>query len=450
MTASPLAGTAAVALGDRYTDALLTDPGAHADLAALAARADADPTLQTTSGSRLLLRPMFLRRDERDELERDLAALQGLLLSLPSRLYDGRVHAMCADLGFGPAQTHAVERTWLDADVLLSRADLLRGPDGFQAVEVNLHSSLGGIDSGPWHRAYLESPRFAAFAATSDVSFVDPMDGVAGALLAAARKRGLGSFPTVAVVDWPTSYRRLQPRLDRLALLLGRRGLDAFSCHAGELRLRNGGLYARDRRIDVVHRIFVLEDIPSSPALLKPLLAAHGAGRVALAMSFLAELIGNKGTLAMLHDPRHATAFTAEERSLVSRIVPLTRWAGEWPNGLGTELSQSDLVLKPASGYAARGVLAGWSASRQQWERQVDRVRRAPWVLQQRVRTVPERVPVLAGDRVAAVPMDVNWGVFLAGDRFDGAMVRAVPTRDARLITTTTDASIGGCYVARS
>jgi hypothetical protein len=434
-------------LAARYRTHLDVHDRAGADLQELARRSRTDPALQSVLAAPLLLRPMFLSAAEREQLEGDLGALQQLLLSLPERLYDGDVAQMCADLGFSPVQTMAIEETWRDTDVLLARADLIRGADGFRVIEYNLHSSLGGIDSGPWHQQFRELDSFASFATEHELTFVDPMDGVAGMLRSAARDRGLGGFPSLAIVDWPTSYAQLVPRLDRLARLFARRGFDAFHCHAGELQLRGERLFAHGRPVDVLYRVFLVEDVVQDPALLMPVLAAHDAGSVVLAMSFVAELAGNKGCLALLADPRHAAAFTDTERDLVRRLVPPTRWVRDT---LRADLiaRRGRLVLKPAGGYSAHGVTVGASAEPPDWIRAVDdAVAAGGYVVQDRVDAVPELVPTAEGEQAA---MDTNWGVFLAGNRYNGAMIRAVPASDHQVITTSTGAAIGACFVQRA
>ena len=434
-------------LAARYRQHLHTHHSAAADLQTLAARSRTDPALQSVLSAPLLLRPMFLSAAEREDLERDLAGLQQLLLSLPDRLYGGDVARMCTDLGFSPVQTMAIEETWHDTEVLLARADLIRGPSGFRAIEYNLHSSLGGMDSGPWHQQFREVDSFASFALEQELTFVDPMDGVAGVLHGAARAHGLGGFPSLAIVDWPTSYAQLTPRLERLSRLFQRRGFDAFHCHAGELQLRGSRLFARGRRIDVLYRVFLVEDVVQDPALLMPVLSAHESGTVVLAMSFVAELAGNKGCLALLADPRHAAAFTPAERELVQRVVPWTRWVRDVPRA---ELiaRRLELVIKPAGGYSAHGVTLGASAGDAGWARAVDAAAAVGgYVVQDRVRPQPEEVPTADGGRAL---MDTNWGVFLAADRYNGAMIRAVPAAEERVITTSTGASIGACFVQRA
>lgn len=443
-------------LADRLNSVLLADPGrGREQLGALAERARTDPQLQAGAAEGLLLRPALLGDTEHSQLEQDLAKVTALLLSLPERLYGGDVGAMCDTLGFPLVHRAAVEETWHDASVVLSRTDLMRADDGFKAVEVNLHSSLGGLDSGPWHRAYLDVPMIADFVAAHRLAYVDPLDGVAGALRAASRQRGLGPFPSVAIVDWPTTYPKIEARLSRLARLFAARGFDAFACHAGELTTRGERLYARGRRVDILYRIFVIENLSQNPALLGPILTAHRAGNLVLAMSFLAELVGNKGALALLSDPANAAAFDAEELAAVARLVPWTRfvregkidWNGEqFDLAELTERAQDELVLKPVGGYAARDVVPGWTVDRKTWQNCIARATGRPWILQRRIRPVPELAPVLGLDRIELREFDTNWGAFLVGDRYNGMMLRAVPTRKAGVISTSSGALIGGCF----
>jgi hypothetical protein len=449
VSATPVSATPVSAtLGDRLTDELLAHPAGTEQLRALADRARTDPHLQAGAADGILLRPIVLTGAEQQDLAADLAALHRILLSLPERLYGGDVEAMCDALGFPPVHTAAVEATWRDDAVVLSRVDLMRDPGGFRAVEVNLHSSLGGIDSGPWHRAMLDVPAIADFAARHALSFLDPLDGVTGALRAAARSRGLGAFPTVAIVDWPSTFPLVQARLGRLARLLTARGLNAFACHAGELSHRSGRLYARGCRVDVLYRIFVIDNVSQNPALLGPVLTAHRAGNLVLAMGFSAELIGNKGTLAMAGDPEHAASFTAAERAVLDRMLPWTRFVRE-PLLETAMREQHDLILKPVGGYGARGVLPGWATDAQTWSDALAGAVGRPWVLQRRVRPVTERTPALSAAGLGTAEMDVNWGAFLVGDRYSGMMIRAVPSVGGGLISTSTGASIGACFTQR-
>jgi hypothetical protein len=447
-------------LADRFTAALLRDPDRGREaLGLLRERWGRDAHLQNALHSTLLTRPTFLTAEERDGLQRDLSALVDLLLDLPERMFDGDVVEMCRSAGLDADQRAAVEATWRDREVVLSRADLLRDEQGFKAIEINVHSSLGGIDSGPWHRAFAGLPVFEEFFADQGLGYVDPMDGVAATLRAAAERRGLGPRPSVAIVDWPTSYPALADRLERVAGLLEGHGFSAFACHAGELELRDGRLVRGDRPIDILYRIFLLDDIPQAPELLEPILAAHRGGSLLLAMGFAAELAGNKATLALLSDGVERGRFSPHERALVRRVVPWTRLTRRGPTswrGLEVDLfelalrEQHRLVLKPAGGHAGHGVLLGWTASPSEWREGLERAMGGFWVLQARVHPLAERMPVIEDERggLDFEDVDVNWGVFAMGGRYGGTMLRAVPRARGGMICVSNDAAVGCCYCA--
>lgn len=437
------------AVAERLHAALLEDRtrGREA-VRALQERAARDPYLKTTADSRMLGRPLFLAASERDALERDLSGLVDLLLDLPDRLFDGDVAAMCDMTGLDAHQRAAVQATWRDRDVVLSRADLLRGADGFRAIEVNVHSSLGGIDSGPWHRAFLSQALYREFLAAEGLAYVDPLDGVARALRSATQRRRLGDRPTVAIVDWPTTFPLYAPRLRRLARLLEAHGFSAFACHAGELELRDGRLVHGSREIDVLYRIFLLGDVPEAPDLLDPILAAHASGTLLLAMGFAAELVGNKASLALLSEGVEGSGFGDAERALVRRLVPWTRLTLSAGEGLA-ELAvrrREQLVLKPADGHAARDVLLGSATSPREWRAAVDRAIGAFWVLQERVRPLTELVPSVDTGDLGFDEVEVNWGVFVMSGRYGGTMLRAAPAARAGLIGAAHTAAIGCCF----
>jgi len=445
-------------LADRLNVAISLDPGrSRSAMRSLRERSERDPYLQHGVGMALLTRPAFLTSEERAGLERDVSGVVNLLFELPGRLFDGDIGALCAGSGLDADQCAAVEATWRDRDVVLSRADLLRDEEGFKAIEVNVHSSLGGIDNGPMHRAFTSLPVFREFIAAEGLDYVDPMDGVAAALRGAATRRGLGPRPTVALVEWPTKYLTSADRLDRISRLLESRGFSAFGCHAGELAVRDGRLVHDGRPIDILYRTFLLEDVPQAPALLEPILTAHRSGNLLLAMSFAAEIIGNKASLALLSDCVERGLFSPEEQALVRRTVPWTRlvrrgkthWRGRRCDLYDLALrAQNRLVLKPAGGHSARGVMLGWRVSQREWRAALEQAMGGAWVLQERVRPVTEMMPRIEGepDRVRFERVDMNWGVFIMGGRYGGTMLRAVPSTRGGVISSETDASIGCCF----
>jgi hypothetical protein len=414
-----------------------------------------DERLHTYNKAPLLNRPGLLEAGDVATIERDLSTLLDLLVTLPDRLFDGRTAQMCERVGIkGPAR-RAVLDTAGDTSVVIARADVVRSAQGLKAIEFNVHSSLGGMEIGPLNETFQKLPVYSDFLHAENLSFRDPLESIVSEVVHAAADRGIAGTPTVALVDWPTTYPVYERALGQVCALMRARGVDAMHTHVGRLAQRNGHLWCGDTKIDVVYRIFMLEDIPERPELITPILDAHRAGNVLLAMSFFAELVGNKAGLALLSEAREQDFLTADERATVDRILPQTRllrdgktsWDGESCDLIGMALAKkNDLVLKPAIGHANRGVTLGSAVTDEEWRRALRHATGDVFVLQEHVPAAPESVPILEGDDWRTRDYDVNWGVFIHQRRYAGAMLRALPSSHRNVISLGTGAEFGCCF----
>ena len=362
----------------------------------------ASELLNTIYHRRYLPRPLFIGQAEREQLHADLAMIHAAMVSLPDRLFGGDLKAFARAVGASDYQVSAA-----------------------------LRSQLG---------------------------YVDTMHELANNIFAetgAAR----GSFPVVAVTDWPSSYEKLAPYLRRLAAPWRELGLDTYGCHLGELEVRGGRVWLRGRMVDVIYRIFLIECLlePGAPTLLDPILDAVARDEVTMFTQLECEVFGSKGALAMLSDERNRRAFSAAELVSIDRILPWTRMVRPGPvtleDGRRVDLPgyaiahQDDLVLKPAMMAAGRGVLLGWhrDTSPQLWREQVTKALGTPcgYVIQRRVRPVPELFPDDSGE---LAPWTVAWGVFTGRNGYGGAFARATPAAsDLAVINMDAGASAGCC-----
>ncbi len=429
-----------------------------AALTALETRGCADERLHTFLQSPLLGRPGFLEGPTLARIESDLAVLLDLLVTMPERYFDGDIGATCDAIGLTGPCRQAVIRTAADSDVRLARADVMIANDGPVAIEFNVHSSLGGMDIAPLNEAFLELPVFGEFLRASGVEYVDPLDCIVAELRRVGAARNLPEAPLLALVDWPTTYPTYERVLARLSREFEMRGVRAVHGHVGELHTRNRHLYLRDQRIDILYRIFMLEDVPEDPHLVTPVLEAHRAGTVLLAMTFFGELVGNKASLALLSDPAGADPLTADERAVVDRILPQSRllrtgktlWDSELQDVVDLAIRhQHELLLKPAVGHGTIGVVAGWSVTPEQWRQQIDRAMGGRFIVQRRVRPAPELMPVVSDGGVVLENYAVNWGIFIQNSSYAGGMLRALPASGAAIISLGAGGAVGCCFHKR-
>jgi hypothetical protein len=103
------------------------------------------------------------------------------------------------------------------------------------------------------------------------------------------------------------------------------------------------------------------------------------------------------------------------------RPGPVTLEDGSQTDLLDYALShQDDLALKPTLLHGGNGVLLGWhqDTSPQLWAERIRAALDGPYVIQRRIRPVPELVPAQDGD---LTPWIVAWSAFTMLGRYGGS-----------------------------
>ncbi|MFG3497386.1 hypothetical protein [Streptomyces sp. NPDC047928] len=423
----------------------------------------AESRLVTTQfGSDFLSRPLFLGHDEKTRLMADLELFRTALLSLPQRLFDGDVAAFARAAGLAEPQVAAVARASDASDApgaavsRLSRFDLSVEESGFRLLEVNMGSSLGGLAIVDIARAQLEHPLLADFAARHGLGHEDTISAFLDTMYA---ETGFtrADAPAVAVIDWPSSYRaQMAPFLHEFCAVLRERGVDATAGHFGQLDVGDRDVRLHGRKVDVIVRIFISEDLVESPdaaELMAPVLDAAADGRVRLFTPLDAELYASKAALAMLSDERHRSLYDADELAALDRLLPWTRAVRRekvtLDDGTRADLvdhalaHRGEFALKPVFQHGGAGVLLGWDdgVDDARWRGALEAAVDGPYVLQRRVRPVQELFPDDSGD---LVPWRTVWGVFTSVHGFAGILARGVrPGSGTDVVNVANGASSG-------
>ncbi|MEU8528438.1 MULTISPECIES: hypothetical protein [Streptomyces] len=409
-------------------------------------------------GSAFLTRPVFFGRGESRELGARLSGLYDLLLTLPQRLHDGDLRAFTAALGWSPEQIAATLRPDGRPRELprSARADLYREEDGFRLLELNGGSPLGGWDIALLNEALLREPYTASFAQEHRLDFTDGIDVLRNLWHESFPGPDPSTNPVVALLEWPESYPVMERHLRRMAGLLAAHGVEAVPCHLGQVEYRADGIHVAGRRIDVVHRWFVINDVVTAgdAALLAPLSEAADRGLVHLFTPLENEVYGTKAALALLSDQRNRSLFDRAELEVIDVLLPWTRLvrdekvevAGERVDLLRHALAhREDLVLKASSSHSGLDVLAGWETSADEWAGRISAAVDGPYILQRRVRPVAEDFPAPGGGPVE--PAVLTWGVFLAGRGYGGAYLRGTTDLDSGVISSGRGGRLGTLFL---
>lgn len=401
---------------------------------------------------RSLSRPTFLERDEFKQMRTDVDALHSALTRLPERIFGGDMAAFARAVGLAEPQVEAVLRARGPVPSRMARTDMYKDADGFHLLEINMGSNIGGLDNTELNEAMLEHPFIAQFVADHDLRYVDTMRELVQTVLIEG-KVPTGTRPFVAIVDWPDSYPELEAQLHHSSELLAPLGLDCRPCPIGELEYRGDRIWLGDRPVDIVYRLFGVEDVlkPGATDLLEPLLQAAERGQVPIFTPLDSDLYGSKGSLALLSDEAYRDRYTAAELASLDRILPWTRMVRPGPVTVGgvthdlasyAEDNQTELVLKPVAEHAGQGVVLGWHTDAATWRDNVAQAMDGPYVLQRRIRPIPELFPTDDGTE----PWILTWGAILVANGYGGMWVRGSRDLSGGVVNIATGATATCCF----
>jgi hypothetical protein len=400
-------------------------------------------TVDTGFMGRSLSRPVFLDHATISQLSHDLEQLHRVLTGLPDLLFGGDMAAFARAVGATETQADIILRGSGSIPSRMGRADFYRDDSGFRLLEINWGAALGGLDCAILNRQMMRQPFIGDFVREHQLGYVDPMVELVHTLFTEC-KVDPDSTPAVALADWPESYKTLEPRLRRNVEDYARFGIQAHPCHVGQLRYADGRVWLDDVAIDVVYRLFLIEDLldEDGPALIEPVLRAAERGEVTIFSPMDADLYGSKGALALLSDEANRQRYPAETLAILDRILPWTRMVRPGPvtvSGASVDLvdyalaNQDELIIKPTLMHGGIGIVAGWLTEPADWRACLMEAMDRSYILQRRIHPVAEKFPTDSGTE----DWTLTWGAFMVHRGYGGMFVRGSRDLDATVNMST-------------
>jgi uncharacterized circularly permuted ATP-grasp superfamily protein len=322
-----------------------------------------------------------------------------------------------------------------------ARADAFLLPKTLQFAEYNAESPAGPGYSQRLAEVFDATPVMDTFRGEvgTGVRMYRPIAQLLDALVASYREwGGRASPPTVAIVDWREVPTFSEFELLRDAFLAA--GVPTVICDPRDLELRGEALYGGGRRIDLVYRRVLINDIVARRGECAALLAAYERRAVCVANSLRCKISHKKAFFAVLTDERHAALFDAPARDLIHRHVPWTALVREGRtrrDGRDVDLlphlrrERERFVVKPNDEYGGTGVTLGWEASESEWDRVLARAlaeRDRGWVAQERIEVRREPYPVCTESGIETRDMLVDFAPYVFRGKLAGFLTRLSAT----------------------
>ncbi len=404
--------------------------------------------------------PALVDRARVAGMERVSVGLVRLVKSLPRRVFGDDPERLrdFYDLASSDiARSMVEEPNGLQGAV--GRGDFLDSRSGFQCLELNLVSDLGGWQAPLWAEGYPRVPVFARFLREEGLRAVcrDTVSLLFAHAVAEARELGKSDGEIHVALVMPEGAgavaQSLEPWLSaRYAEALrreapGAAGSLVLSSYTG-LKERGGRLWAGERRVHAA--VEVHHEGTAAQAF-----RCFKAGTLKLFNAPVRAVLTDKRNLALLSElADRGEVLEPAERELVTRHVPWTRrlaaaevsWRGgtAWLPELAVA-ARRELVIKRARAGQGSAVHLGIATPEPEWRERVARaLTEGDWIVQERVEPLPfihQRIHQ-RGERGAG-PHDVVWGLFVFGDRYGGGFLSLAPREDAGVVNLTRGASAG-------
>jgi uncharacterized circularly permuted ATP-grasp superfamily protein len=385
------------------------------------------------------LRPFFLSPEDEQRVrtvaekmaelgERvSAAALSDPALFKQFHLREGEERLARMHTGYGPAST-------------ASRLDAFLLPDSLKFAEYNGESPAGSGYTEALSEIFRELPVMKEFAQSFEIHSYPLSAKLLDALIATYLDwGGTSRRPQMLITDFrevPTwrEFEMLKGRFEKM-------GVPVEIADPRDLVFDGKALSANGKKIDLVYRRVLINDIIARPAECKALVDAYEANAVCVANNFRCKIPHVKAFFAVLTEEQNAGMFSFAEREMIRAHVPWTRVMADVQtahHGEQIELlpfvrrERNNLVLKPSDEYGGTGVTLGWEADERAWDVAIEKAispNGGAWIVQERIPIRREVYPWVKQDgEVEFRDMLVDFAPYLFRGKLCGFLTRLSAT----------------------
>ena len=321
-----------------------------------------------------------------------------------------------------------------------SRLDAFLLPDSLQFAEYNAESPAGLGYAETLAEVFRGLPIMSRFEEHFRIHTYPLSASILEALLASYREwGGKVAKPVIAIVDWrevPTwsEFQILRERFEK-------QGVPALVSDPRDLVFDGRSLSAQGRKIDLVYRRVLINDIVAHPAECDALVRAYESRSVCVANTFRCKIPHKKAFFAVLTDDQNSKLFTDPELQVIRRHIPWTRLVRDvrtTREGKPIQLleyaraNRENFVLKPNDEYGGTGVTLGWETDPSAWDAAINKAlaeKEKAWVLQERISVRRETFPLVDPQSgVVMRDMLVDFAPYLFRGRLSGYLCRLSAT----------------------
>jgi A circularly permuted ATPgrasp len=327
-----------------------------------------------------------------------------------------------------------------------ARLDAFLLPDSLKFAEYNGESPAGAGYSETLAEIFMQLPVMTKFSKAFEVHSYPLSAKLLDALVASYLEwGGTSKRPQIAIVDWrgvvtSTEFEILKGRFEKM-------GVPTLICDPRDLTFDGKKLMAQGKKIDLVYRRVLINDMVAKPAECEALVKAYTANAVCVANSLRCKVPHVKTFFAVLTDERNNGLFSLGERETIAKHIPWTRVVADMrtvhydrPVDLLAFIraERENLVIKPSDEYGGTGVNLGWEMSESEWDKVIQTAVSSgvtgsgggtTWIVQERIPIRREDFPYIKGDGTVEMQnLLVDFAPYLFAGKLSGFLTRMSAT----------------------
>jgi hypothetical protein len=304
---------------------------------------------------------------------------------------------------------------------MLSRPDAILRADELVFLEFNCDSPAMMSFADLVTDCLLELPALAPFRGRLQAE--NRTAKLLESLLECYREYGARRWPpTIAITDWDGQKTRFEHR--RLAEAFEAAGYPTVVCDPRAFRRLEGRLHAGGKRIDIVYRRALFNELVERRSEVVPLLDAYREGSICMVNSMRSYLASSKTLLAEMSDEQMRAEPTDDDGSgqVATTMIVSSQLARR------LEAERERWVLKKSESHGGEHVLLPDLVDDAQWRDALKHAAKESWVMQEYCRVPTLALPAERDGHVERERKFYNWNPFLFGGRYAGSIARASET----------------------
>ncbi len=317
----------------------------------------------------------------------------------------------------------------------VSRLDafFVHGRGGLRFTEYNAETPAAAAYNDVLAEVFYGLPIMRVFLRHYEVRPQPARHNVLHALIDSYQKwSGKRDRPRIAILDW-----REVPTYSEFVIsaeYFQSQGIDCVIADPREVEYRDRRLVVAGAPVDLIYKRVLIDELVERGGMDHPVVRAVREGAVCMVNPFRCKILHKKASLAVLSDERNAELFSAPERRAIQAHIPWTRLVSERHTTYGGQTidlipyileNRESLVLKPNDEYGGKGIVLGWEADAETWERAVGEALREPYVVQEKVEQPIEPYPTLVDGRLRIEDRILDTAPFVFyGSYMDGCLTR--------------------------